>query len=166
VFVDYASDGMYVQEEESDDNVGGLGGGGQSEVKEDINITQGLDVRQTIHQADMYRQDISDPGFREVVSEWADMNKSDDGVRLPSFDLRLQTLGCKTDGASPVRVVMFTSPPFGWNLSPYDALPANEKEKEVREIREISDSLIIRLIILTAHLTRTYNPHISSAHTI
>jgi hypothetical protein len=132
VFVDYANDGMYVQNEDSDEDVGGCGGGGgQSQVKEDVEITQGLDVRQTLHQADMYKDDLANDGFREKVSEWADMNQASDGVRLPSFQLRLQTLGCTTNGASPVRIVMFTSPPFGWNLSPYDNLPADETQKEV-----------------------------------
>ena len=131
MFTSLVHDNIYVSPAEENDDVdvnasGILEGGSVSVV-----CSFGPAVRQTIHQADMYNDNIGEDGWNESYTQWADNAQEQQGPRLPSFRDRLAALGLKNDSTSKVRMVMFTSPPFGWGLSLYDSLPEDDDEQKV-----------------------------------
>ena len=112
-------------------------GGGFDTQDDEYEATCGEAMSSTVHTYDMYTTDLRAyclEGHEDPAQ--TDQAKS---LKIPALHQRLKnTLGLKTlDGstASAVRMVVCTSPPFGWNLSSFDKKPANPTEWKVRYAR-------------------------------
>lgn len=110
-----------VVEEKGDDD---------DEEKEDDTIFSlaGSELESTVHTFDMYKKSLG-AGEQEHMTSWAK-----DNLTLPTLEDRLTTRFGKIDDPNILRrerMVLLTSPPYGWNMSEHDHLPDTDEEHKV-----------------------------------